>query len=211
MVLDNNHPGEPIKNDIITISSKYIILEEVREMEVAEIIALVSGVVAIVSALFAGFVWRIAHRTMIHQALEDVQKDYRSPEMHHAIRALWQLYIQFGDNLANEYDNIRQHEDSWIFSLPNERDRIEAERVTLHYQRRLVSHFYKHLAALYVNKVIAKDVLFSIWSEVDLRIIPQILVPIENKLREVLREEPLPPLDENSNLLILYRDSKGNV
>jgi len=50
-----------------------------------------------------------------------------------------------------------------------------------------------------------KKTLFGYWSEADLRIIPEILVPIENKLRQVSQN---PPLDNQSNLLILYRDSK---
>jgi len=47
----------------------------------------------------------------------------------------------------------------------------------------------------------------KIWSNEALRIIPDILVPIENKLREVLYTPPKGPLDKDFDLLVLYRDS----
>jgi len=95
-----------------------------------------------------------------------------------------------------------------ISELNNQEDRIKVVQNTLHYQRRLVSHFYQHLAALYVNKILTKDIVYKNWSEADLRIIPEIIIPIENKLREVLHKPPLGPLEDNCHLLVLYRDSK---
>ena len=146
---------------------------------------------------------------MIHHALEDVQKDYRSLEMLCAIERLWQLYRNRGKKkLAEKYEEIRNEEEEWVSSLDKQK-RVEAEQNTLHYQRRLVSLFYQHVAALYINKILPKGIVFKTWSETDLRIIPEIIVPIENKLREVLHTPPLPPLDENNySPLILYRDSK---
>ena len=177
-------------------------------MDSSNVIALISAIAATASTLFAGCVWWIVKRTMIHQALLDVQKDYRSPQMQYAVRTLWQFYKEHGkEKLVEKYEEIRDEEQIWILSL-DKQERVEAEQSTLHYQRRLVSHFYQHLTALYVNKILPKDIVFSIWSEADLRIIPEILIPIENKLREVLHIPPLGPLDENCSLLVLYKDSK---
>ncbi len=177
-------------------------------MNIPNIIALVSVITAIASALFAGRVWWIAKRTMIHQALLEVQKDYRTPQMQYAVRTLWDFYREHGkDKFVEEYDNRRKKEDKWV-SDQEKQKRTESEKSTLHYQRRLVSHFYQHLAALYINKILPKDIVYSIWSEVDLRIIPEIIIPIENKLREVLFEKPVEPLDNNCSLMILYRKSK---
>jgi len=177
-------------------------------MNTSNVIALVSVIAAIASALFAGWVWWIAKRTMIHQALLDVQKDYRSPQMQYAVRTLWDFYRMYGkDKFVEEYDKKRKEEDNWVSDQERQK-RIEFEQATLHYQRRLVSHFYQHLAALYVNGILPKGIVYSNWSEADLRIILEILIPIENKLREVLFKPPLEPLDNNCSLMVLYRDSK---
>lgn len=171
-------------------------------------IVLISAIAAAVSALFAAFVWGIAKRTMIHQVLLDVQKDYRSPQMLYAVRTCWEFYGKQGrKKFVEKYEEIRNEEQRWILSLDKQK-RIEAEQSTLHYQRRLVSHFYQHLASLYVNKILPKKIVYSIWSETDLRIIPEVLIPIENKLREVLHTPPLEPLDESCSLSVLYRESK---
>lgn len=175
----------------------------------ASIFNMLMAMAAIGSAIFAGCVWRIVKKTMIHQALLDVQKDYRSPQMLYAVRTLWEFHKTHGkQKLVEKYEETRRREEEWVSGL-NQEKRIEAEQSTLHCQRRLVSHFYEHLAALYVNRIIPKGVVYKIWSEPDLRIIPDVLIPIENQLRKVLYTPPLGPLDENCNLLILYRDSKN--
>ena len=178
-------------------------------MNIPNVIALVSAIAAIASVLFAGRVWRIAKRTMIHQALLEIQKDYSTPQMQYAVRTLWDFYREHGKaNFVEEYDKKRKEDDKWVSGQERQK-RIEFEKATLHYQRRLISHFYQHLAALYINKILPKGIVYSNWSEADLRIIPEILIPIENKLREVLFELPLEPLDNNCSLIILYRDSKN--
>ena len=145
-------------------------------------------------------------KTMLHHVLEDIHKDYRSPEMHSAVITLRHFYKKHRETFVDKYEEIRKEDEKRMSSLDEEK-RIEAER-TLHYQRRLVSIFYRHLAALYVDKILPKSIIFREWAESDLRIIPEIIVPIENKLREVLHTPPLPALDENCPLLVLYRDSK---
>lgn len=147
-------------------------------------------------------------RTLIHQSLLSLQKDYRSPQMLYAVRTLRDFYREHGtEKFVEKYEKIREEERKWILTIDRLK-RIEAEQTTLHYQRRLVSHFYNQLATLYINDVLPKDIIYRNWSEADLRIIPEILIPIENKLGEVLYKPPLAPLDENSSLMILYRGSK---
>lgn len=170
------------------------------------------GIAIVVAAAAAGFIyfqWRVARKAMLHHALLDVERDYRSPEMLYAVRTLWQFYKEHGrEALVEKYDEIRKREEQWVSSLGKQK-RLEAEQATLHYQRRLVSHFYRHLAALCVNDILPRDIVYSKWSEADLTIIPEILIPIENHLRKVLHTPPLEPLDENCSLLVLYEDSKG--
>lgn len=175
------------------------------------VISAIAATAAIVSAVFVCFYWRVAKRAMIHQALLDVQKDYRSPQMLYAVRTLWQFYREHGKGkFVEKYEEIRRSEEQWISTLDKQK-RLEAEQTTLHYLRRLVSHFYQHLAALYVNGILPKAAVYEGWSEADLRIIPEILVPIENDLLKALHTPPLEPLDENCSLLVLYRDSKRST
>ena len=165
-------------------------------------------IISAVAVLFAWLTWQTAKRTMFHHVLEDIRKDYRSPEMHHAVKTMRDLYRTHRDNFVEEYEKRRKKDDERISNLAEEK-RVEAEAGTIHFQRRLVSHFYQYVAALYLNHILPKDLVFKTWSESDLRIIPEIIVPIETKLREVLNESPLPPLDEkNFPPLVLYSDSK---
>lgn len=148
-------------------------------------------------------------RILMHQSLLYLQKDYLLPQMFYAVRTLWEFYREYGkEKFVVKYEEIRDEERRWILSMDKQK-RIEAEQTTLHYQRRLVSQFYNQLATLYINGVLPKDIVYANWAEADLRIIPEVLVPIENKLREVLHEPPLGPLDENCSLLVLYRDSEN--
>lgn len=150
----------------------------------------------------------LQRKALMHQSLLFLQQKYLSPEMLYAVGTLWDFYREYGkERFVKKYEEIRKEEQIWVTSIDKQK-RIEAEQSTLHYQRRLVSQFYNQLATLDVNGVLPKDIVYRNWSEADLRIIPEILIPIENKLREVLHQPSLPPLDENSSLMVLYRGSK---
>jgi hypothetical protein len=59
---------------------------------------------------------------------------------------------------------------------------------TLDHQRRLVSQFYNHLAAVYVNQIVSIDVILDVWYKSDLRIIEDIIIPMDEVL--YAREHP---------------------
>lgn len=179
-------------------------------MDGSDLIALISAITAIAAVVLAASSWKLANKTLVHQTLVDLQKEYRSTQMLYAIKTLWDFYNENGqDKFVEKYEEIRCEEQKMVSSLEKQKQ-IEAEQSTLHNQRRIVSHFYQQLANLYVNKVLTKDVVYRSWSEADLRIIPQVIVPIENNLRKVLHKPPLGrPLDENHSLLVLYRDSRN--
>jgi hypothetical protein len=164
--------------------------------------------IAFAAAVFAGLAWWNARQTMRHHLISELRKDYLSPQLHHAVKTLWQFYEECGENFVEKYEEKRKEEEEWLSNL-NRLEMIKAEQSTLHYQRRLLSHFYQYVATLYLDKILPKGIVFKTWSESDLRIIPEVIVPIENKLREVLHTPPLPPLDEkNYSPLVLYRDSR---
>lgn len=151
-------------------------------MGIPETVAVVSGVAALFSALYARYAWSSTRQALIHQVLMDIHADYRSPEMLDAVKSLWDLHRAHGRaHIAAEYERLRVADDAILLALPA-KDRLDFIRTTLHHKRRLVAHFYLHLADLYVNKILPKEVLYSGWCRGDLAIIPEVLLPIEETL-----------------------------
>lgn len=132
---------------------------------------------------------RSGEAARIHQVLVDILMDYRSPEMLLAVRTLWDLWRSDRDGFVERYETQRKREADAIAALPPEK-RLEAERASLHFHRRLVSQFYSFVAGLYELGIIPKRILYTHWGEADLRIIPQILLPIEKRLGEALGTSP---------------------
>lgn len=95
-----------------------------------------------------------------------------------AVRNLWRLYEANQDRFVEVYESIRQEDDARVTALSPTCQLAEI-RATLHYQRRLVSHYYAFLAGLYEFRIIPKHILYMYWTEGDLKIIPTILIPIE--------------------------------
>lgn len=67
------------------------------------------------------------------------------------------------------------------------KDRIEFSKNAFDYQRRLVTHFYAHLADLYRVKILSKEDIFDYWDWYKLRIIPNIIIPLDEGLNEILK------------------------
>jgi len=173
-------------------------------------LGIIAILIALAAAVFAGLTWWNSKQTMRHHIIEDIRKDYRSLEMHHAVKTLWQFYKDCNKDekdFVGEYLKILDKDEKKLSNL-EEHQRVEAERSTIHYQRRLVSHFYQYVAALYDNKILTGDIVFKTWAEEDLRIIPNIIIPIEIKLHEIIHTQPLQPINvENlpSSLSVLYK------
>jgi len=130
-------------------------------MDGSALIACLSALAGVAAAAFAASACLSAKRALLHQTLVDIQNDYRSAEMLFAVRTLWQFYRQHGKGrFVDEYEKMRLGEEEWVLAQEKHK-RIEYERATLHFQRRMVSHFYQHLATLYVNKVVHQEKCFS--------------------------------------------------
>jgi hypothetical protein len=72
----------------------------------------------------------------------------------------------------------------------------------------MVKEFYNLLAGLYELKVLPKEVIYTYWSEAELRIIPEVLIPLETAIARDLRvEKELGPWFQR--LRRLYDDSLG--
>ncbi|MCK4332627.1 MAG: hypothetical protein KAV40_03505 [Thermoplasmatales archaeon] len=125
----------------------------------------------------------ITTKTMWHQALPDVQKDYRSAEMLSAIETLWNFYRDCKSrklSLSKEYEN-----------------RVNAEKIQisqrhikidegLSYKRRLVTHFYYHLGDIYKRGILPEKIIFDHWNPVDLDIIFDIIIPLDKKQEKMV-------------------------
>jgi len=164
-----------------------------QAVNIATVLSILGFLVALASFVYAR---QNADATRIHQVLLHVIMEYRSAEMCLAVRTLWKLRRANpqDEELVQAYEKISADDQTRIDELPASR-RLEEERSSLHCQRRHVAHFYYFLAGLYERKIVPAEELFSHWTEVDLRIIPRILIPIEKHLLE----ESLRP-DQNNSL-----------
>jgi ABC-type multidrug transport system fused ATPase/permease subunit len=126
---------------------------------------------------------RILHAQNIHQALATALLEYRSIEMFAAVKHLWTFHRAHRDGLENAYERIKKEDEDRIASLP-EKERLAAEALTLHYRRQLVSRFYQFLAGLVNEEIVPEKLVYRYWNRGQLRIIPQVLEPIEKILDE---------------------------
>jgi hypothetical protein len=128
---------------------------------------------------------RSGEKARIHQVLVDVLFEYRSAQMLLAIRTLWSFYDKHKEDVGKAYNDILDKEEREISRLAPEL-RLEREKTTLHYQRRLVGQFYSLLAGLYELQIIPAKTLYTYWAKTDLQIIPLIIIPIGRALSKRL-------------------------
>lgn len=132
---------------------------------------------------------RLAEAANIHRMLTDLWANYGSTDMHAAVKAIRDLHRDHPTNFVTVYEQKRLSGDP----LDN--------------QRRTVSHFYALLSALYDLEVVAKKVVYVYWSELDLRIIPEVLLPLELHLEQQLYGSPTPTNQRLLRMKKLYDDA----
>jgi hypothetical protein len=131
---------------------------------------------------------RQARLDSLHQVLMAARRDYGSAEMMLALVTLWRFRQQHGDQFVQVYLDTWRRDEERIALLPPS-EQVAAVRGTLHFHRRLVKEFYNSLAGLYELHVLPKEMLCTYWSEAELRIIPEILIPLETAVAHGLRAE----------------------
>ena len=173
-------------------------------------------IISIVAVVFAGFLWWNARQTRRHHVIGELRKDYLSPQMFYAVKTVWEFHDKCEKDKSDFVEEYmkRFDEDKRRISSLDEQKRLKAEHSTLHYQRRLVSHFYQYVATLRAHGILPKDIVFGIWAEKDLRIIPKVIIPIEIRLKKEIKTSEAQLVNERelpNDLLPLYRlyaDSK---
>jgi hypothetical protein len=131
---------------------------------------------------------RQARLDSVHQVLVSVLQDYRSPEMLWAMNSLWRFRREHGDKFVQSYMEQWQKDDERIAGLPDDQQ-LAATAATLHCRRRTVKEFYNLLAGLRDLQVLPQEVLYTYWNEAELKIIPEILIPLEMAVAQRLRSE----------------------
>jgi hypothetical protein len=138
--------------------------------------------------------------------LFDVLRDYQAAEMTLALITLWKFRREHGDRFVEVYLETWRSDEKHIAAQPAA-EQVEAMRGTVHYRRRMVKEFYNLLAGLYELKVLPKEVIYTYWTEAELRIIPEVLIPLETAVAQDLRvEKELGPWFQR--LRRLYDDSQ---
>jgi len=185
------------------------------------LIAVISASAAIIAASVTYYLYIITKRNLIYQVLVKLQMEYRSPEMLYAIYTLRNFYRddcnedeetlmkKYGEIYDKEMEILKKVKRNYYKKIQNHwkpREKpTDFVKTTLHHQRRLVQMFYEHLATLTTNNIIPKKIVYEIWPEETLEIIPLIIIPMAKKLAE--KTDTKQP-DETSKLYQLYIDSK---
>ncbi len=117
------------------------------------------------------------------QIMEHLMMDYRSPEMLAALTRLHRLRDlcdRTNLDIQAEYDRIFTEDQRELEARGDTKDAIEYSTVTLHNQRRLVSHFYNRMNWLIDHNAVPASLVFSYWNSGDLdRLFNRILIPIK--------------------------------
>jgi|GEM_PF-2008183 len=157
-------------------------------------------VAAVASAFWA---WR-SHDVSIRHArysyLAGLMEDYGKCEMREAVDTLWEFFKSQGED-----SNRAKVEFARMLDEPRADGKPSADCDTLDRARRVVSHFYQRMAALHAGGLLPEQVLYNVWSNRDLRIIPKVIVPLEEALYVRIHAREL--TNEFDYLRRLYNDS----
>lgn len=161
-------------------------------MDAGDWIAVVSAVAAIAAVVVAGKALRAARLDLTYHHLSELMREYAKPGMSAAVKDLWGFF----EDQNSDPEKLKA---TFAQMLKDSSDE------NLSTERRRVSHFYQRMAALYCAGLLPKKVLFHLWYEESLRIIPKIIVPLEEAL--YVHNHGREPTDEFDFLRRLYNDS----
>lgn len=156
-----------------------------------------SCLTAIASAIYARQTVKKSKEGLTYHHLTKLMEDYEQPEMRKEVKKLWKDKLGYESNdlnIAIEYAKCLKSPDG----LSNE---------NVDKRCRKVSFFYQRMAALYEGGLLPGNVLYRIWAKEDLKIIPDIIIPLEKELYKNLNEGKDPPEHHYDHLEKLYRDS----
>ena len=148
----------------------------------------VTFLLVIITTIYAIY----TRKTMIHQVLIEIQKNFRTPEMRFAIKSLWDFHDKIEEELKNKlpeneklkkedlkseilnrFDIERYYQDENIHKILD-KEPIKGEsliKTSFDVQRRRVSYFYSHLYCLISWNILPKNYAEEFFSPSDRRTI----------------------------------------
>jgi hypothetical protein len=132
--------------------------------------AVFSGGTFLAAAIGVGYgirQWGAARKQRKREFLSEYLKEYRSEDMGKSIAELWEFYRR------NDCDT-KKMSDSYF-----EEDKNDPTRRFHFAVRRRVSAFYQQMALLAANDKDIENILYQVWTEGDLRLVRNIILPLE--------------------------------
>lgn len=142
----------------------------------------------------------------LHEVLLGVLRDYRSAEMLQAVTSLWAFQKNHGEKFVAKYVSDWKQDEHDIPLKPT-KEQLSAIQASIHYKRRLVASFYNTVAGMHELKIIPSNVLFTYWSRDDLKIIPEIIIPLSKAISRELQQAE--ETDNTRRLTKLFEDCKS--
>lgn len=179
-------------------------------------------IISIIAFLVSYYAVTISRRNLYHQALIDIQKDYRSSEMMSALDVIWDFYRECNnkkndvDYLKEQYETRVNEERERIYN-PKSKNPMKVEE-GLNYKRRLITHFYIHLASIYKHRILPRKMIFDWWTPFDFEIFNKLIIPLQQKASEhpgtpkketKFALEPLIELEYECNLY--FNENKDHI
>lgn len=176
--------------------------------------------IAFIALFIAGYSVIISRKTLRHQVLLDVRKDYRSAEMTSAIDELWEFYRDCNEKKKDDINLLKEEYKKRVGAekakISNSTDPMKVED-GLNYKRRLVTHFYSHLASINRYGILPPKMIFDWWLPVDLEMIENFIIPLQEaslEMHGVSKEHIKPamqPLEKLKEDCDYYHDEENKV
>ena len=147
--------------------------------------------IGIAGVIFAGLAWLLSDRALKYKMLAELMRDYADSKMGEAVGTLWDFQRECVDKkkqLEAEFERRLKKMKKNKGKEDKSKEDKETEMIDSH--RRRVSHFYHCMAALHHGRVVPDKVLYRIWHEKTLKIIPKIIMPLGNTLIKLRGEDP---------------------
>ena len=138
-------------------------------------------IISTISLIVSIVLFIISNKRRNFQFLCEQNNLHASDEVFMGTRRLWELYRKDRNSFQELYIEIMQEELLVLNNLPKEKQ-LEFQRNTLHYQRKLVTQFWRNLALAMKFKLLPEKQAYCTWAKSTVEIIPKVLLPIEKRL-----------------------------
>ncbi len=170
-------------------------------------ISVISLIISIIAVSITVIIFRANKNREDYQNFHQQTALYASLEITLATRKLWRLYKEYpGNEFLDKYIEIMKSEQQQANSLPPS-EQMDFERHSLHYQRKLVSQFWRGLALLLKNNLLPSKIAYEWWQREDIDIVTKVLLPIEDRLADFLQTSRLNPNSDPLYYLVKVRNN----